>query len=319
MSTDKPLVSVCTLAYNHAPYIRECLEGILMQKTNFAFELIIHDDASTDGTADIIREYEAKYPDIVKPIYQTENQYCKRIGISRTYIYPRVKGKYIALCEGDDYWIDPYKLQKQVDFLEKNDEYALCFTAIKVLNFDKTLKDDYIFSKDFTPTIDDIIVKNCIPTLTTLFRTDYIFRYYDEVNPVKQRWRMGDYPLWIWMSLNSKIKYLSDITSVYRCVQGSLSHCKDVEKQITFFLNTIDIRKFFKERYNISEKSYLKGVAFAYKQCRTLAMDNDMWNIIKEDMQVMKRLNKWDKYIKLKIFYINRSNKKALSFLRKHL
>ena len=102
MSEKTPLVSVCTLAYNHEPYIRECLDGILMQKTNFAFELLIHDDASTDGTADIIREYETKYPDIIKPIYQTENQYRKRIRINSTYNFPRAKGKYIALCEGDD-------------------------------------------------------------------------------------------------------------------------------------------------------------------------------------------------------------------------
>ena len=88
MSEKTPLVSVCSLAYNQAPYIRECLDGILMQKTNFAFELLIHDDASTDGTADIIREYEAKYPDIVKPIYQTENQYSKGIKISILYQYP---------------------------------------------------------------------------------------------------------------------------------------------------------------------------------------------------------------------------------------
>ena len=85
VSENRPLVSVLTLAYNHAPYIRECLDGILMQKTDFAFEILIHDDASTDGTADIIREYESKYPDIIKPIYQNENQYSKRVGISRTY------------------------------------------------------------------------------------------------------------------------------------------------------------------------------------------------------------------------------------------
>ena len=87
-----------------------------MQKTDFPFEILIHDDASTDGTADIIREYEAKYPDIIKPIYQTENQYSKGIKVSQVYQFPRAKGKYIALCEGDDYWTDPYKLQKQVDF-----------------------------------------------------------------------------------------------------------------------------------------------------------------------------------------------------------
>lgn len=88
----------------------------MQQKTNFPIEVLIHDDASTDGTQDIIREYEKKYPNIVKPIYQKENQYSKGVKVSLVYNYSRARGKYIALCEGDDYWTDPYKLQKQVDF-----------------------------------------------------------------------------------------------------------------------------------------------------------------------------------------------------------
>ncbi len=120
------MVSVCCLVYNHEKYLRQCLDGFMMQKTNFKFEVLIHDDASTDGSADIIREYEKKYPDIIKPIYQTENQYSKGIKISWTYQYPRAKGKYIALCEGDDYWIDEYKLQKQFDALEEHDEAVFC-------------------------------------------------------------------------------------------------------------------------------------------------------------------------------------------------
>ena len=121
-----PLVSIICITYNHEPYIRQCLDGFMMQKTNFPFEVLIHDDASTDKTADIIREYEARYPDVIKPIYQTENQYSKGVRIGLTYLYPNAKGKYIAECEGDDYWTDPLKLQKQVDILEKNHESVLC-------------------------------------------------------------------------------------------------------------------------------------------------------------------------------------------------
>ena len=94
----------------------------MVQKTNFPIEILIHDDASTDGTADIIREYEAQYPDIIKPIYQTENQYSKGINPGFEFLFPRARGKYIALCEGDDYWTDTLKLQKQVEFLEGNKE-----------------------------------------------------------------------------------------------------------------------------------------------------------------------------------------------------
>ncbi|MGV8093840.1 MAG: GNAT family N-acetyltransferase [Mangrovibacterium sp.] len=121
------MVSICCITYNHEKYIRKAIEGFLMQKVAFTVEILIHDDASTDDTANIIKEYEKKFPDIVKPIYQTENQHQQGRPISLVYQFPRARGKYIALCEGDDYWIDPYKLQKQVDFLEKNPKYGMCF------------------------------------------------------------------------------------------------------------------------------------------------------------------------------------------------
>ena len=130
----KPLLSIICITYNHKDFIRQALEGFVMQKTNFKFEVLIHDDASTDGTADIIREYEAKYPDIIKPIYQKENQFSKGVHILKTFIYPRVLGKYVALCEGDDYWTDPNKLQKQVDFLEAHPEYSGCFHVLAIIN-----------------------------------------------------------------------------------------------------------------------------------------------------------------------------------------
>lgn len=127
----KIMISVCCLVYNHAKYLRKCLDGFVMQKTNFKFEVLIHDDASTDGSADIIREYEQKYPDIIKPIYQTENQYSKGVAISRTYQYPRAKGKYIAFCEGDDYWCDEYKLQKQFDIMQENSDCSICVHGVQ--------------------------------------------------------------------------------------------------------------------------------------------------------------------------------------------
>ncbi len=122
-------VSVICNTYNHGAYIKDALQGFVMQKTTFPFEVLIHDDASTDNTADIIREYEAKYPEIIKPIYQTENQYSKGVIISAAFQHPRAKGRYIALCEGDDYWTDPYKLQKQFDALEKHPEIDMCAHA----------------------------------------------------------------------------------------------------------------------------------------------------------------------------------------------
>lgn len=122
---NKILVSIKCTVYNHEPYIRQCLEGLVMQKTDFRFEAIVHDDASTDGSAAIIREYAEKYPDIIKPIYETENQYSKRDGSLSRIMNAHMHGKYIAFCEGDDYWTDPLKLQKQVGWLEEHDDYVM--------------------------------------------------------------------------------------------------------------------------------------------------------------------------------------------------
>ena len=149
-----PLVSISCTTYNHELYIEDALEGFLFQETNFPFEILIHDDASTDRTADIIREYEARYPTLIKPIYQTENQYSRgnKPGLINL---KRAKGEYVALCEGDDYWTDPLKLQIQVDFLEKHPDYVITFHhcvslykgGIRKKNIpeEKRRKDDYLF------------------------------------------------------------------------------------------------------------------------------------------------------------------------------
>lgn len=129
----EPLVSISCTTYNHEKYIADSIEGFLMQKTDFPFEILIHDDASTDRTAEIVRSYEKKYPDIIKPIYQIENQHSQGNRVS-WFNFKRAKGKFIAICEGDDYWTDPYKLQKQVDIMERNPTSNICFHPVKVEN-----------------------------------------------------------------------------------------------------------------------------------------------------------------------------------------
>ena len=123
------IVAINCMVYNHEQFVRQCLEGFVMQQTNFRFVAIVHDDASTDKSADIIREYAKRYPDIIYPIYETENQYSKHDGSLskiKDEAIQSINPKYVAMCEGDDYWTDPKKLQKQVDFLEKNPEYIMC-------------------------------------------------------------------------------------------------------------------------------------------------------------------------------------------------
>jgi len=130
-----PLVSISCITYNHATFIREAMDGFLAQETTFPVEILIHDDASTDGTIEIIQGYEKKYPNLIRPIYQLKNQYSQGVrGMMVRFNFPRARGKYIALCEGDDYWIDPLKLQKQVEFMETNPEYIMCFTRFYVFD-----------------------------------------------------------------------------------------------------------------------------------------------------------------------------------------
>ena len=123
------LVSIRCTVFNHGKFLRHCLDGIVMQKTNFRFVAFVHDDASTDNSADIIREYADRYPDIILPLFESENLYSKKDGrfIQLTYSSQYLQGKYIAICEGDDYWTDPLKLQKQVDYMEEHPECAMCF------------------------------------------------------------------------------------------------------------------------------------------------------------------------------------------------
>lgn len=173
------LVSISCITYNHAPYIRECLDGFMMQQTNFPFEVLIHDDASADGTTEIIREYAEKYPDIIKPLYEEENQWVKGRRGSAVFNFPRAQGKYIALCEGDDYWTDPLKLQKQVDFLESHPDYVMCSHRLKqYMQKEDIYKDDWYgeVPNGITYDLNSLIQGFWFHTpLTVMFRRDSLF------------------------------------------------------------------------------------------------------------------------------------------------
>ena len=220
MSTKiKPLVSICCLVYNHGPYLRDCFEGFVKQQTTFPFEILVHDDASTDHSADIIREYTAKYPHLFKPIYQTENQYSKGIRVTNQYQYPRAQGKYIALCEGDDYWTNPDKLQMQVDWLEAHSDYSMCCSNAYIQSSTRTLSGARYWKDCDIPTVDMIMGRGCfVQTCTLVFRKSLLDSYPAEC----KNCHVGDYPLQIWAVLNGKARYFKTKTGVYRrCYQSS--------------------------------------------------------------------------------------------------
>ena len=257
-----PLVSICSLAYNHAPYIRQCLDGFVMQKTNFPIEFIIHDDASTDGTADIIREYEHKYPDIIKPIYQTENQFSKGINFGKNLIIPRIQGKYFALCEGDDYWTDEYKLQKQIDFLEANKDFSICYHPVKMYKQEEGVFVESYWEKLNYPDITDIKMlaeNNHIHTASVIYRYDRkIFEelYNFSLLPV------GDYQCHMLFAKSGKIKRLPDTMAVYRMHKNSIWGLKTIDYQVTIWLKVLEslLTYFNKERdiFEILKKQYIR-------------------------------------------------------------
>lgn len=255
------VVSINTLAYNHEKYIAQCIEGILMQKTNFAFELLIHDDASTDKTADIIREYEKKYPNIVKPIYQIENQWSKKIKISSTHQYPRAKGKYIAFCEGDDYWIDKNKLQIQVDFLENNPEYGMCFHGA-IEHYEDGSIPDRVFSKLKTKkyTANEIIKHWIIPTASVVIRGALLNDdLYARVSSDK-RIIYGDITLFIFLGTRSKIWCSSEVMSVYRRHEGGVVFSFSFEREYKSCVQDEALMEYFPDvKYALSRRRMMKS------------------------------------------------------------
>ncbi len=213
------LVSISCITYNHVKYIEQCIEGFLKQETNFKIEILIHDDASTDGTKEIIEAYHKRYPEFIFPIYQTENQYSKGItAVNYTFNYPRCKGKYIALCEGDDFWTDPLKLQKQIDFLEANREYNLCGHKASVLKMNGDIIDNsHYVNKNDELTFDDVATKRKnIPTSSIVFRNNVNFP------PWVYKVYGGDRALIFLNAQVGKIKILNFNASVYRIHEGGV-------------------------------------------------------------------------------------------------
>lgn len=265
---NSPLVSICCITFNHAPYIKDCLDGFLNQKTNFKYEILIHDDASSDGTERIIKEYETLFPEIVKPIYQIENQYSKGIAINKAFNYTRAKGKYIAICEGDDYWIDPLKLQKQVDFLEANPNCGLVATDFDIWHqynrkIEKSIfvnqPTDFPIYKNFE---DFLLGAGFMAPCTWVFRT--------ELAPRSKKLRTdGSFALLLDIYAKSEVHVLPDTTTVYRKLKESASHSKSIIKMYKRSLGILKMQLEYVEEYELSDNFRFKVLKKHYSQVLT--------------------------------------------------
>lgn len=286
----KPLLSISCITYNHEKYIKDCLEGFLKQNTDFVTEILIHDDASTDNTQSIIKKYQNDYPEIIKPILQTENQYSKgQRGISIKFNVPRAQGKYIALCEGDDYWTDPLKLQKQVDFLEAHPECAFCFTRAEQ-EFTGTNKENIIYPKTLSSSVLSATDYLDIPTTATC---SLVFRNYPKTRGIEFTMlphSHGDFLLYCNLLQLGKAGAIEDVTCVYRKQAGGVSfryssenylynRIKEYKLEEQVFQNP-EVKKAIQKKYKNSVHEFLikyprSSKAKAIKQ--EIDIDLDFW------------------------------------------
>ncbi len=250
----EPLVTVRTSTCQHAPYIRDCIEAVLMQKTTFPVEYIIGEDFSTDGTREIVFEYAKKYPDKIRVFTADYNVGAKANG---TRCRRASRGKYMAICEGDDYWTDPYKLQKQVDFLEANPDYGMVHSDnSNYYQHTKQLK--YSHKEEYYPNppsgwvFNDLVKKNFISTLTVVIRTPLLNEIIQHIPDYIYKKLVIDYFFWLEVSTKTKIKYLDDVTAVYRISNNTMSRPNSQTGQIKWMKKIYGIQKYFYNKYECS-------------------------------------------------------------------
>jgi glycosyltransferase involved in cell wall biosynthesis len=251
----EPLVSIVTITFQHALYIKDCIEGVIMQKITFPIEFIIGEDYSKDGTREIVLEYAKNYPDLIRVITADYNMHHLKGNSKRS--LGATRGKYIALCEGDDYWTDPLKLQKQVEFLEGNEEYGIVSSDYDVFFQNEKRLEKGFLSNNFNANIEyDLFLYNYINkryfirTATVLFRTEFIKTYPLEVSEkIRVGRTLGDNQFWSYILFKSKGKYFPYSSAVYRVSNNTASRpgtlAKDRKHKLDVLNLALDVAKEF--------------------------------------------------------------------------
>lgn len=242
---EKPILSVCILTYNHSKFIREALEGVFLQQTSFYFDVYIADDCSTDDTRSIIKEFKEKYPNQIHLVFQKEN-----VGVMQnlTYLLSSPKSKYIAFFEGDDKWTDPLKLQIQVDFLENNSDFSLCFHKVEIINELECYLANYPVPDSTILNFKDILFKHYIPTCSIVFVRKLLPK------PLP-KWfvdsKIGDIPMELLLADKGKVKYFTKQMGAYRKHDSSLTRNKEHIKagRRTYLHVYTSLNKHFKYKY----------------------------------------------------------------------
>lgn len=264
---EEPLVSVKMITYNHAPFIANAIECVLKQKTNFPFELVIGEDCSTDGTREIVFEYQKKYPDIIRVITSEQNVGMKKNGYRTT---KACRGKYIAFCEGDDYWHHPEKLQKQVDYLESNEECGLVYSSYDVYHpsTQKLIKDFikyHNWEMPQNPCINDFLEGKYELGLGLLTCTVMIRRIlYEQIIEADTylhqsgHFLMGDTQLWAEMSTMAHLHYIPVSLATHTISDESATRSKDPKKRLRFSISRAELYLYLFDKYKLSSNNLNK-------------------------------------------------------------
>jgi glycosyltransferase involved in cell wall biosynthesis len=254
-----PLVSVKMITYNHAPFIAQAIEAVLQQKTNFPFELVIGEDCSTDGTRKIVFEYQEKYPDIIRVLTSEKNVGMKKNSYRAT---KACRGKYVAFCEGDDYWQHPDKLQKQVDYLESHPECGMVSADCDIYyNGSNKFKRSVNYNKGFQSsanfTIEQVLSQERGPiwTCTVMIRRNLYEQVIENDFYLHQSEQLfvGDMQIWAEMTLLSEVTYIPETLATYRVLDESASKSKDPRKYLRFKKSLSDIKLYLCNKYKLSE------------------------------------------------------------------
>ncbi|WP_375570120.1 glycosyltransferase [Seohaeicola saemankumensis] len=227
---DEPVkVSICVITFNHQHYIVQCLEGFLDQVSDFRIEVLIYDDASTDGTADIIRDYAARYPTVFRTILQAENLYSKGVNPYFAYVMPKANGEYIAICDGDDYWCDPHKLETQVAVLDSEPDVALTYGPVQGIS---EAGDPVAYVGGIEHDLSPADLKNApsINTMTACFRN--IYRGTTPSLFIRTA-TIGDVMVWSMLGYHGGGRYLTDLKPCfYRVHPNGIHSSKTHERQL---------------------------------------------------------------------------------------
>lgn len=294
-----PLVSVCMITYNHEPYIKQALDSVLMQNCDFQYEIIIGEDCSNDDTLLICQEYSNRHHQI--RLLPSRANLGMIQNFTRT--LTACKGKYIAILEGDDYWSDPFKLKKQVDFLETNEEYGLVHTAytnfVQKLN---SFRDNIISEVCEGYVFERLLIDNKIATLTVMAKRKLIIEAIDS-GIFEFGFKVGDYPLWLEISTKNKIGFINEVTSVYRVLTESASHTQDINKQIMLNRSVHNLRKLFVEKHKLYHLGKYLDVCF-FKELLFFGYKFKLSDISKEGYEGLKNLSGYNVTLKDHLVYL---------------